>query len=337
MHVFFRGFRKPLTHFLLIGGMLFVLQWAWQKYREPSVVFVQQDLLISKGQIEQLKKDVLLQSGLPPTSEHVEHLVQLAIDDEVLYREALALKLDQNNPSIRRRLIDLAKLSEDKKTSSKSEDALYKKSIDLGLDRYDPVVRRMLIATMRLIAKKVPTRNAPASVNAQEIETYFQAHADSFKIPAQITFTHLYFSRDKRGEKAKYAAARVLKTLGSQGATSQILPESLKDRGDVFLRGARFSGMTPTTLEKTFGSEFARVSDQFVQGEWSGPFASSYGWHVIFVEALRPERPATRSDVAHHIKKIILEEREAIRLAETIQKLRSRYRIVIEKDEVPHA
>lgn len=316
---------KRLFHFFLIGFGLFVAQLIWQKYSAAPAVFVQEDLVISQNQIAQMKQDVFLQTGSRPSAEQLEHLVQIAVDDEVLYREALALKLDQRSPSVQRRLIDLVKVMDVLKNAS--DDALYKQALKLGLDRSDPVVRRLLIGTMRLIAKKIPSRKAPAQVAHADLENYFHTHEASFMKPPQMKFTQLYFSRDKRGVKGKAQAQLVLQKL-LQGSQAQ----ELREKADVFLGGENFSFMTSAALARLFGPAFPQALEKVTPGEWAGPIVSSYGWHLVLVEELRPAKLATLSEVSNQIKSAILQEREQQRLNETLQKLRSRYQIIIEKE-----
>jgi len=44
--------------------------------------------------------------GRPPTNEELADLVEPLVRDEIMYREALALKLDENDDEVRRRLIE---------------------------------------------------------------------------------------------------------------------------------------------------------------------------------------------------------------------------------------
>ena len=82
-----RILRAPLTHFLLIGGLLFsitgpgaVEQSRARKQERPTIAFTAAD-------IEQLTSDWSLQHGSPPNPEQREALIQEAIDEEVLHRE----------------------------------------------------------------------------------------------------------------------------------------------------------------------------------------------------------------------------------------------------------
>lgn len=333
---------RPLLHFFLIGGILFLLSSRLQHQSESSPTefpqgaihqtwnqssAVQQQLTISSQQIELLKKDITLQTGTRPTQAQLDRLVQTAIDDELLYREALALGLDQDNVSVKMRLVELARMTDD--ATSASDDALYKKALDLGLDRHDLVVKRILIGAMQLVAKKLPTRSAPGTVKPEDVKQYYQANADSFTRPMQVKFTHLYFSRDKRGSDAEADAQRLWKEVSTSGLT----PERVAAESDPFLGGQQVPWNRVDSLERTFGTAFSKALQDAVSvnsvGKWVGPVASSYGWHLVYIENVRPERPAYLSEVENTIVFAIKREREVQRLAELLTRLRKQYEIVV--------
>jgi hypothetical protein len=98
-----RWLREPLLHFLLIGLGLFAL------YRMLNPAAVEQE---NRSRIE-LTDDDLRQLGLgwmaqwrrPPTLEEMRRLVESKVREEILYREALALGLDQGDTIVKRRMV----------------------------------------------------------------------------------------------------------------------------------------------------------------------------------------------------------------------------------------
>jgi hypothetical protein len=93
-------FREPLVHFLAIGAGFFLL---WQAFgdRLPA----QRDrIVITPAQVERLA-DVWTKTRLrPPSAQELAGLVEQEIDEEVLYREAIAMGLDRDDLIIRRQL-----------------------------------------------------------------------------------------------------------------------------------------------------------------------------------------------------------------------------------------
>jgi len=94
--------RDPLGHFLLAGAVLFAL---YSAVRSPQAIdSASTEIFISAKQVEILASRYARSRGHQPDQETLYALVDEYIREEVSYREALALRLDQGDPVIRRRL-----------------------------------------------------------------------------------------------------------------------------------------------------------------------------------------------------------------------------------------
>jgi len=92
--------REPLVHFLLIGAGLFLAFDLTQDKRPDAA----SRILVDPSQVEQLTAQFKRTWLRPPTETEVARLVESYVRDEVYYREALAMGLDQNDPQVRRRM-----------------------------------------------------------------------------------------------------------------------------------------------------------------------------------------------------------------------------------------
>jgi hypothetical protein len=97
-----RLLKDPLVHFLVVGAALFALS-AW---RGESVSVGREEIVITAEQVAQARAAAAVLQGREPTSEELDALIEPTVRDEVLYREALALGLDENDDEVRRRLIE---------------------------------------------------------------------------------------------------------------------------------------------------------------------------------------------------------------------------------------
>ncbi len=93
--------REPLLHFLLLGALLFALD-AW--LRPAPIADSGGEIVVSEGRIRNLAQGFRRTWQRPPTRAELDGLIQDYIREEVLYREAVALGLDQDDTVIRRRL-----------------------------------------------------------------------------------------------------------------------------------------------------------------------------------------------------------------------------------------
>jgi len=92
--------REPLVHFLLLGAGLFLL-FGWLENPEGEG---NKQIVVSPGRIEHLVIGFSRTWQRPPTQQELEGLVEDYIKEEVLYREARVMNLDQDDTVIRRRL-----------------------------------------------------------------------------------------------------------------------------------------------------------------------------------------------------------------------------------------
>ncbi|WP_295368526.1 peptidylprolyl isomerase [Thiolapillus sp.] len=92
--------REPLVHFLLIGGLLFLLYGL----KNDGMSDVPDRIVITRASIDHLSDLWERKRQRPPTDEEMQVLIEAQIREEVLYREALAMGLDRKDSVMRRRL-----------------------------------------------------------------------------------------------------------------------------------------------------------------------------------------------------------------------------------------
>jgi parvulin-like peptidyl-prolyl isomerase len=90
---------EPLVHFLVAGLMLCLAISLYQDQHDRYRIEV------TAERVRQLADMYRLQYGEPPSAPAIERLIQIDIGDEILVREGLRLKLDQNDEIVRRRII----------------------------------------------------------------------------------------------------------------------------------------------------------------------------------------------------------------------------------------
>lgn len=95
-----RFLKEPLFHFLALGAALFVLYGFVGNDSGDS----QNQLVVTRGDIRQLADTWQMQWRRPPTPAELQGLVKAHVKEQILYREALAMGLDQDDTIVRRRL-----------------------------------------------------------------------------------------------------------------------------------------------------------------------------------------------------------------------------------------
>jgi hypothetical protein len=95
-----RILHEPLTHFLVLGAVLFILYANVGNSRVDQADLI----VVDTTQVTVLADQFRRTWMRPPTQQELKGLTEDFIKEEVLYREALALGLDQNDLIIRRRM-----------------------------------------------------------------------------------------------------------------------------------------------------------------------------------------------------------------------------------------
>lgn len=267
-----RWLREPLVHFVALGALLFVLNGVFgdSAADDPSIT-------VSEPEIVRLAQLFAAQWQRPPTREELDGLVERQIREEVLYREAVALGLDQNDTIVRRRLVQkLEFLSQDLVDDEGSE---------------------------------------------SDLRAFFEDNAARFEEPAALTFTHVYFNPDRRGDSLQGDAELALAELRADpdGEPAEF--------GDTFLLPLSFAQRSQREVAALFGADFAGQLEALQVGEWQGPVASGYGLHLVLlqerVDARIPEFGAVRDKVRTEYRS----ERRRDADEAMYQRLREQYRI----------
>jgi hypothetical protein len=98
--------REPLVHFAALGAVIFLIYAVIHRVPAADRVVVDQALALHLA--DSFRRAWLRE----PTRDELAEMVLDHINDEVLYREALARHLDRDDPAVRRRLIEKLTVSE---------------------------------------------------------------------------------------------------------------------------------------------------------------------------------------------------------------------------------
>ena len=125
-----------------------------------------------------------------------------------------------------------------------------------------------------------------ANRTAAELKAWFEKNKAKFALPSRVSFRHLYFSPDRRGQRARDDAAKALAKLAGQ-------PQDAKMAGslaDPFMFQDFYRDRVPDYFGKEFGPQFAQAVAKLPPGSWQGPIESGFGWHLVFVDTVIPGR-----------------------------------------------
>ncbi len=271
-----RWLKEPLIHFLLLGGLIFVVYGAIND--GPSSA---EEIVISRGQQTSMVDTFARTWQRPPTAEEMDSLMAEHMRQEMAYREALALGLDDN----------------------------------------DIIIRRRLRQKLELLAEDTALLAAPSD---EQLQQFLDNHADNYQVEPRVSLQHVYFNRDRRGDKAE--------------SDAQALLPHLQQRPDADVDSMSDPLALPKTMEfvrlgevtRMFGVEFSSALMALPTGVWSGPIGSGVGVHLVRLAERIDGRKPTLDEVRERVQRDWYAQRRSEAVEAMYQRLGERYRVTVE-------
>lgn len=268
---------EPLVHFFVLSMVL----WGIHAYIQPRSQLSR--ITITKAAAAQLAEHYRQQYGVLPSPSQLDALVDAAITEEISYRQA----------------------------------------IKLGLDQGDQIVRRRLVQKYDFLQQDLAAPRDPTTAEAQD---YYSRHAERYVLPERLTFTHVYFSPDRRGD----AGAREATAALAAALNLRDVKRAAAD-GDPYPGPMDLIGATPEEIARVFGRNGLSQDIAAVPiGHWTPPLRSGFGWHTVYVTDRQPARRANFEEVYDQVTAHFREAESIRRTAEANAAMRSRFKIVRE-------
>ena len=195
------------------------------------------------------------------------------------------------------------------------EEILVREARRLRLDEGDVIVRRRLAQKLSFLTDDVAVLEPATDADLQR---YFETNRSRYETPAVVTFSHIYFSPEKRAD-AQADAASALATL---------VPENWRTSGDPFMLGRTYAHASLPRLRKDFGDEFAQaLVAMSAESVWRGPLRSAYGAHLVRVDANAPANTPDYGAVQGRVAADFDAERRAEANREYFEQLRAQYTV----------
>jgi hypothetical protein len=197
------------------------------------------------------------------------------------------------------------------------QEVLYREALNLGLDKDDEIVKRRLVQKLEFLQQDLWTAQEPPLA---ELQNYYQHHAERYVKPERVSFHHLYFSADKPGDTRQRAEAALV-----------ALNQGKSVKADHFADGNEFAQYSAEDVRRVFGNTplSSNITKQEPQ-HWLGPFASGYGWHLVYIDQKIPTEQQAFNEVIAAVKNDWQQTLRQQKNAEAFNQLKQRYTIVRE-------
>ena len=255
--------KDPLAHFLVLGLALFAL-FAWvaeDEAQSDRAIVVDRAALLS----------------------HIQYHAR------AFSQEAASAHLDGMPESELERLVD----------AYVREEALYREALALGMDRTDHVIKHRLVQSIEFITDDLALRTT--EVADDELDAYFEANGERYYIEPTVTFTHVFFNRERHGvEEARALAEKKLSELNRDRIPFTDAP----GHGDRFLYLVNYVERTEDLIASHFGDAMAEAVFALAPDDanWDGPLESRYGYHLVLLTGRTEGRDPELAEVAARVR-----------------------------------
>ena len=146
-----------------------------------------------------------------------------------------------------------------------NEEILYREALKLELDKNDRIIKRRLAQKVEFL------KQDDREPSLADLEKFYEENKSKYFIDDLFTFSHHFFSnQDNPDIKARESLINI-----SNGDAVD---------SDPFILGNDFNSMSKNDLQKNFGNSFYESLRSMNENQWSGPIASDYGLHIVFIK-----------------------------------------------------
>ena len=199
------------------------------------------------------------------------------------------------------------------------EEVLYREALALGLDKNDDEVRRRLVEKMNYLTQDLAD---PAS-SPEELRAFYTASPELFTIPPLVSFDQVFFSPNERGDRLEADAAAGLAPLRAGKSPDQV--------GDHTPLRATYDDAPRDQIRVLFGDPMADALFTAPPGDWTGPFRSDFGLHLVRLRSRTEARLPPYDEIAARVAEEFGAKRRREANEAAYRRLRANYNVIVEK------
>ena len=310
-----RWLKAPAFQMAALGALLFGITHVAGSTLVPHKKRVE----IPAHRLEAMLRDFKADVGRPPTRREWDQMVDMQVDDEVLYQYAIALGMRENT-AVQRRLAQIAEFV-DANPHESTQAGKARAAVELGLDEGDLIARRILVDSAKRLIKGVVLMQKP---RPQVVEEFYAAHSDEFTRPARIRISQIAVNGFLHPQSEEYAR-RLLERIRSE----KLDPEAALRLADETPAPVHLDLQTEQGLRSQMGGDFAAAVMTLQPGSWSEPIPSDYGYHLVWVDEYEPAQVLPLAAVREQVESQVLQKLADDWLRLRLRELRTEFDIVV--------
>lgn len=202
------------------------------------------------------------------------------------------------------------------------DEVMYREALALGLDVNDDEVRRRLIEKMSYLTQDLADPEPPSE---EELRRFYESSPEIFTIPSLVSFDQVFFSPGARGDALEADAAAGLAALRGGREAVEV--------GDRTPLRESYDDAPREQVAVLFGEALADALFTVAPGEWTGPFRSDFGLHLVRLRSRTGERLPPYDEIAERVAQEYGAQRRREANERAYREMRAKYEVVIELPE----
>lgn len=193
------------------------------------------------------------------------------------------------------------------------DEILYLEALKKGLDKNDNTIKKHLRKKMKFVLDDLNMVEKPTN---KDLEEYLQNNGDLFKEEDTISYNQVMFTRKNDKTNVRENSLKFLKALRSKDSSK------VAHIGDLI-------NSSEHKLEKTLGHEFGDEIFHTTLKKWMGPFATKYGYHLVYVHKIKLGQIPKLSDIKDKVEAKYMRAKQDEANKIFYKKLQGTYEIII--------
>jgi len=213
-----------------------------------------------------------------------------------------------------------------------AEEALQREALAEKLDEDTTIKQQLQRMRRQFLAEQYLNEQLAGKTHVDEVDvqTYYQAHKDNYKLPGQAQISHILLDTKEKADKAleRLNKGEDFEKVAQEMSQDEVTKEAGGKIVGVVLNEKVIPGLGKVegVAEKIFASKANTVLPE--------PVKSGRGWHVILVRSVTPAEEKKLEDVKDEIYQRLSSRKRQELQQELIKQLLDKYNIVIHQDVI---
>ena len=198
-------------------------------------------------------------------------------------------------------------------------DLSFEQGVQMGLVENDSIIKRRVKQKIEFMLNDSIASIEPSK---EELQSYLDAHKDTYMIEPIYDFEHIYINPEKHENTDAHIAKLQM----------MILNDVYEGSGDSIMLERTFTQITTAQIARLFGRKFSKSLDSVALGSWQGPVKSGYGLHLVKIDKKIPSHLATLDEVEATIKRDYRDKAQKKAIDEFYDGLKTHYSITVAQE-----